>query len=282
MRILSWVANMLRKSALLICVLVAIALIGSSIYLQWVSWPGILPWELKGPEKGLSEKETYELVNTWGQLTASLLNMAGFFMIMVAFIQQTISNRKADKEHDFQRLEDNFYQLINLHHQNVNLIHQKYIHDKSYQGSPDFFTYTRDHLVKELGDKESYEKLHNAYDRYYVKHRYFIDHFVRHVILTLDYVRESAGLEDSPESRGRFFRILKTQLSSDELWVLFIHLLLKTENDRTPFLKHLHQQDTFFSRIRELPLVAPYWDSFPEAPLTVKQTNPAETYTPSP
>lgn len=200
-------------------------------------------------------------LRTWQ--TDVLINLAGFLMIMVAFLQQTISNRESDKDHSLQRFEDNFFQMIQFHHQNISLINERYQHDPENNES-DFFVYTYEHLLTKI-DKPI-DEIKEEYLRIHAENQHFIDHFVHYLQTIIEYVWEDKTRAlNGKEDKKKYLTILENQLPTAELWVFFVEILFQPgpEEEKSIFALHEDIPQTLFRRIAVMPIIKNYVDTFP-------------------
>ncbi len=193
--------------------------------------------------------------------TEILINFAGFLMIMVAFLQQSITNRESDKDHNLQRFEDKFFQMIQLHHQNIFTLNQRYQHDPAHNES-DFFFFTYDHLMTKEG--KEIEEMMEEYKGLYDLNRHFVDHFVNYLMTIIRYVWDTKVLPRK-EEKTKYLTILENQLPTAELWVFFVDILFRKDMNThgVYFEKHPHIRDIFFQRIASMPVVSTYLSTFP-------------------
>lgn len=233
------------KTILWVCVALAIMVIllamGVNVFLDW-------------PLLGvLSPLKNWE--------TEILINFAGFLMIMVAFLQQSIANRASDKDHNLQRFEDKFFQMIQLHHQNIFTLNQRYQHDPAHNES-DFFFFTYDHLMTKEG--KEIEEMIEEYQGIYELNRHFVDHFVNYLMTIIRYVWDTKVIPRK-EEKIKYLTILENQLPTAELWVFFVDILFRKNMNthEAYFMNHPHIQGVFFQRISTMPVVNTYLKTFP-------------------
>ncbi|MEL6626645.1 MAG: putative phage abortive infection protein [Bacteroidota bacterium] len=259
-----------QKYLMRLAILFAIALIALSGYIQYGLYFGI------GETTPLASGK-YDVINSWANITAPILNLAGFLMILVAFLQQGQNTADANAEHERQRFEDSFYQLLNLHNQNVDHIQHSFSNEK---GNPEnFFTHTRRFFERGRARELPPEKLKKKYKTYYEQNQHYIDHFIRHLIYILDYVYRARQLHKlgkrGQEIREDYLNILKAQLSTDELWLLFYHILIETEDDERDFMVSLKEEVRFFQRIEKILLQDRHGKTFPSLterpPISLKE-----------
>lgn len=232
-------------------------------YLVYASWLAIglafgiwlwtyLHFHLKG---GMDFHKIGPLGDWVTGLTAPFLSVAGFLMIYAAFRQQASDTQSAREEFSIQRFESTFFQLIQLYHQHVNSIQQSY----AQKAKEEFFEAAHRYLKKQISNSQDPEKIQEAYVHFYRKHFNYIDHFVRHILFTLNFVHHNqvfSDLKDADQERERYLGILRAQLSTEELFLLFYHTLCDptgyTSRYRTLLLDY-----RFFGRILHSPEISP-------------------------
>ena len=196
-------------------------------------------------------------------LTAPFLNVAGFFMIYAAFRQQSKDTDATRQEFHLQRFEQTFFQLLNLYHQHVNAIRLQY----SRKYNEDFFDATHQFLRKSLSEKTDFEELQEAFGIFYEKNYQQVDHFIRHIRFTLEFVHLSTAFDDQTEvdaqaERKKYIDILATQLSSGEQELIFYHCLCQPDCP-VSFRQLLLQYGCLAQLKQPLSAVAPeHWNLF--------------------
>ncbi|MEZ4851042.1 MAG: putative phage abortive infection protein [Bacteroidia bacterium] len=227
---------------------------------RWILWLGWLSISLSFLIFGLSYQWMYlpgtrpigeiGAIGDWvAGLTAPFLNLTGFFMIYAAFRQQSRDTVDTRAEFQVQRFENTFFNLINLHHQNVNAIQ----HNFTKKSREDFFEFTHAYLQKALQDNRQLEKVQKAYALHYENNHNLIDHFARHLLFSLHFVHLSRAFEDHPtldqqEEKNSYLNIMISQLSTDELFLLFYHTLFQP-NVQIQQMGPLLIQYRFFDRL---------------------------------
>lgn len=201
-----------------------------------LSFLGLLTWHL---DFGADQQKISLLsaAGDWiGGITAPLLNLAGFVLIYAAFKEQTASSQRARTEFELQRFEDQFFNLINLHHQNVNAIQDVWQQLKV--GDNHFFAWIRHFMAKQCKEDFSPETVEAVYQTLYKDQHARIDHFARHLLLIVSIINGSqvlAAADPKVEKaiRHRYIDILSTQLSTHELVVLYYHSLFDPSGHAT-------------------------------------------------
>ena len=228
---------------------------------NWMLWLGWISIGLSFLIFGLSYKFMFlpgtkpigeiGAVGDWvAGLTAPFLNLAGFFMIYAAFRQQSRSTIDTRAEFKVQRFENTFFNLINLYHQNVTAIQNNF----AKKSQEDFFEFTHSYMNKALHEDASLEKAGKAYARHYDNNYNLIDHFVRHLLFSLNFVHLSGAFVNHPdlneeEEKKNYIDIMVSQISADELFLLFYHILLHP-NTQTEKMKPLLVKYHFFERLK--------------------------------
>lgn len=194
-----------------------------SISLALLVWLLSYLWGFRGANLGLAQVGP---LGDWvGGLTAPFINVAGFFMLFAAFRQQSNDMEEGRREFLTQRFESTFFHLLNLHHQNVSAIRLQYTR----KSQEDFFEATHHYLVRQT-TAEPDTDLFELYQRYYQRNYNLIDHFVRHLLFTLQRIDLSQAFRNLPEADARdekqhYVDILSAQLSADELFLMFYQVL---------------------------------------------------------
>lgn len=149
------------------------------------------------------------------------------YSVPAAFRQQSRDTAETRQEFDIQRFEQTFFNLVNLHHQNLNTIEQRYRQESS--GDTHFFAAAFRFLEKHSGPEAGPEARARTYQSFYRQHYNHIDHFARHLLFSMQYIQQSQHFEGHPhlkgeEERQKYLNILQAQLSTDELTLLYYHL----------------------------------------------------------
>lgn len=135
---------------------------------------------------------------------------------------------------DRQNFENKYFQMINLHHQIVNEIHENWQHDKTpfYNDKREIFGNAATWIMKLYDNKEAYkefqgiERLVLIYqNEVYSKHRAVFGHYFRNLFHIVKFVAETKELEtiekgENPNVRYDYIKILRAQLSSYEILLL--------------------------------------------------------------
>lgn len=197
-------------------------------------------------------------------ITAPFLNIAGFFMIYAAFRQQGSDAEQARGEFHLQRFETIFFHLIQLHHQHVHSIQTNY----SKKSQEDFFEATYRYLQRRLSATETPSSIEEIYADYYKQTHNYIDHFVRHLLFTFDYVLETSAFDQTDQAvakqeRMRYLGILLGQMSTEELLLLFYHTYCDPTGYAAPERKRLAEVN-FFHRLQGsgLLLDESHWEGY--------------------
>ena len=200
-------------------------------------------------------KEELSMLSQWGDwiggVTAPFLNVAGFIMIYVAFRQQSVDSRANQLEFQIQRFESTYFNLIQLHHQNIQHIQNSFL--KSRSGESHFFQFARNFLLKNANQNFSIDKIRQLYLQLYEKNYNYIDPFARQLLFMIDYVMNTKAFQDHPSldseiERAEYLKILIAQLSLDELTLLYYHSLFDPSGFASQHQEQL-QRFNFFDRL---------------------------------
>jgi hypothetical protein len=133
-----------------------------------------------------------------------------------------------------QNFENKFFQLINLHHQIVNEIHENWLHRNppQYNDKREIFgnaatlmhrMYTQPEAYKDFSGIDRIVKIYQI--EVYNKHRAVFGHYFRNLFHIVKFVAETKELdlieiEEDPNVRYNYVKIIRAQLSSYEILLL--------------------------------------------------------------
>ena len=118
----------------------------------------------------------------------------------------------------------------------------------------------------DIKNQTDYQKLKDDYQEYYQVQSHHIDHYVQHVLLLIEFIREAGysisnkkEINQSKKSKKdtilsiqmKYMDILKGQLSTDELFLLFIHFYFNL-HDIFPASLLLVKEVAFFDKLSGL------------------------------
>ncbi len=215
------------------------------ILLSIVAWlVGFINYYQASPERPFQIMAS--LGDSLGGITAPFLNIAGFLMVYAAFRQQNQALARSREEFALQRFESTFFQLLQMHYQNLDNIRNQY--DK--KAHEDFFEHARTFLKGYVTRPDSEEEMRRSYQKLYQDNYHLIDHFVRHLLFLLQSIRMSSAFEHLPlaqqqTERQQYAEMLRTQLSPDEGFLLFYHLLFQDASEVATFLPLIRHFDWF-------------------------------------
>ena len=112
-----------------------------------------------------------------------------------------------------QNFESSFFQLLGLHNEIVNSMEFKRIINEeavTYSGRKCFV-----HMLSELNEGVSYED-------FFAEYQLYVGHYFRHLYNIIKFVDENEFLENL-ERQQFYTNLIRAQLSTDELGVLFYH-----------------------------------------------------------
>jgi hypothetical protein len=188
---------------------------------------GYLAFVGKTPPNNVDRNELALLGNFLQGAVASVWSLAAFIFIYVAFLgqqQQLEETReqliKQDAVARQQRFENSFFELLRLHHNLVDEIRETDFKGETVHGRSCFSI-----LYNRLGQSwQTYarspgsdlEKIQRAYAEFYASHQAQVGHYFRNLYHIVRFVDESA-----PESNARYAKLVRAQLSSAEVLLLF-------------------------------------------------------------
>lgn len=200
-------------------------------------------------------------VGDWfGGLSGPLIGLASFILVYATFFLQREQSIKQEKTTNIQQFETSFFQLLSFHHKIVdNLkIHYEYDFGGDTVGVPvtggqDGLTGVEDteareffvtahliltHGIVKLKDKSSNQSkelqnsltfkqsiLEENYNTFYNKHQASVGHYFRNLYHIVKYIHLSNLIEE--KDKKLYIGILRAQLSSHELVLLFYNVLIK-------------------------------------------------------
>lgn len=224
---------------------------------------GIVQWHLG--HKEFFETAQTATQNDWGNYgsylqgtTASLWSLAGFFIILVAFLAQKQQLLRQDVELDEQRrqfqlqhesikqqkFESSFFQLLNLHNQNVKSMRDVSPFAGAVTGLDCFerwyksfqqFQLTENVPGGGVGPKEgtNIEK----YAAFYQSHQGMLGHYFRNLYHVIKFVRTS-----DINNKRRYTTLARAQLSQYELALLYYNGLTPIPPETTNKFKALIEE----------------------------------------
>ncbi len=160
-----------------------------------------------------------------GGVTAPFFGLASTYLLYITLKRQREDSNQNQVEMAMQRFENTLFQFISLHNQNVVTIQQTWKNERT--GAKDFFHDLRDRMGKK-GRKEA--EIQGGYEEEYEAFYHYIEHFYDHVILVLCFINEAKGLEAA--ERRRYHQLFLSQLSTDEMFLVFYHSHYKRLENR--------------------------------------------------
>ncbi len=141
-----------------------------------------------------------------------------------------------------------------MHHQNLSALEQRY-HQES-AGDTHFFGAAFRYIDKHSAPDHSPEKREQAYLSLYQQHYNHIDHFVRHLLFSVQFVLTSQSFDEHPRThpetaRKQYIDMLQAQLSTDELSLLYYHVHLDPRQQAQLLVADLERY-AFFTRVPDL------------------------------
>lgn len=213
--------------------------------------PILIGWVFKDKD-GYETYKEFGPVGDWiGGTSTPIITLASFIILLAAFLAQKEElqatreemnlTRKEFKEQNKtltrQRFENTFFQMVSLHHSIVNSIEHTEIesYSKSYtetqytskiiQGRAYISNIARPLVSYEWSDTLDLRSLKQKYNNIYQENQGELGHYFRNLYHIIKLIDESAELENDNnsefEERKKYIRIIRAQLSTDELLLLF-------------------------------------------------------------
>ena len=240
-KILDWFKKV-RLWFLLVLLLFGVGLLWYYMPFNWLShvFPEIKPTQQFG--------DRFEAVNA---LFAGLAFAGVIFAIILQWqelglqrqeLKDTRAEIKGQKETlQKQNFESSFFQLLGMHSEIVNsMVIRKGI-DGEYFGR-ECFDYMLQHLRKiymgaheqfhagmHSGDTREvmYEWANDKYERFFVEYQPYVGHYFRHLYNTVKFIHDQKDFPKEFQEKKRYTNLIRAQLSSDELGLLFYNCLSK-------------------------------------------------------
>lgn len=198
---------------------------------------------------------TGQVGDTIGGLMNPFISIAIVLVTWLAFNEQYKANEMVRKQFERQKFENQFYERLRLHKENVNEmeIEIKYgciiEKNKTIKGRTAFYKIL-EKLEQEIksndnfNNREEFQK--KIYLKFYDKYGRYISHYFRHLYHTVKFVVNEKAIEE--EGKRKYLQILRAQMSNDEQKLLFYNWLAPNyggdwENDTNSFFtqhKMLH------------------------------------------
>ncbi|PJN52854.1 putative phage abortive infection protein [Paenibacillus sp. FSL H8-0317] len=217
--------------------------------------PILIGWVFKDKD-GYETYKEFGPVGDWiGGTSTPIITLASFIILLAAFLAQKEElqatreemnlTRKEFKEQNKtltrQRFENTFFQMVSLHHSIVNSIEHTEIesYSKSYtetqytskiiRGRAYISNIARPLVSYEWSDTLDLRSLKQKYNNIYQENQGELGHYFRNLYHIIKLIDESAELENDNnsefEERKKYIRIIRAQLSTDELLLLFYNSL---------------------------------------------------------
>lgn len=193
-------------------------------------------WFISGNNNDLDKFGDYV-----GGVVTSIWSLAGLIIIYVAFLgqkQQILQQQKEMLYNRFeismtreemvqqnetlsrQRFENTFFQMLSLHHQIVDSI--EYIHPNRTRTGRDAFKFIYEQFHSEMQSKrkDDFNITLETYLKHYKRSQHLLGHYFRNLYHIIKLVKYS-----DIEEKSRYTSLVRAQLSSHELLMLFYNCL---------------------------------------------------------
>ncbi len=200
-----------------------------------------------------------ELGDFIGGITAPFLALSAFILLFLTYRTQKIElheNRmilqKQNETFKKQQFETTFFNMLNLHHQIVNSMdvvkikqtqlllskEKKRYTIKSrdcfvifYKGLKDIYSATK----TKHKDHSELDIVNDSYRRYYQRHQYDLGHYFRNLYHIIKFIDQSEII-----NKGSYTSLVRAQLSSHELLLLFYNCLSNYGQKFKPLIETYH------------------------------------------
>ncbi|RAI84432.1 putative phage abortive infection protein [Paenibacillus pabuli] len=217
--------------------------------------PILIGWIFKDKE-GYGTYKEFGPVGDWiGGTSTPIITLASFIILLAAFLAQKEElqatrdemnlTRKEFKEQNKtlarQRFENTFFHMVSLHHSIVNSIERTETesHSVSYtesqytskiiRGRAYISNIARPLVSSKWSDVSQLWSLKQQYNNIYQENQSELGHYFRNLYHIIKLIDESAELENDSdcelEERKKYIRIIRAQLSTDELLLLLYNSL---------------------------------------------------------
>ncbi len=195
----------------------------------------------------LQTPEANQLGGAIGGITAPITGVIIAFVTYLAFYAQIKANRQIAHDMKIGRIETQFYQMLELHRENVKNFRFIDAKNSTQLKGRQAFEKLRN-MVNEYYDNEStgsvHKKMSKAYSNVFegsekcLGHSVEIAHYVRQLYQTVKYIAHNPYLE--PSQKHNYLRQLRSQMSTDEQIMLFYNWLSgygrQWQNEKNDFL----------------------------------------------
>ncbi len=198
--------------AVIVLVLVSLGLVGAGLYVANFGYK----------EFGLGRETLADLGQFLSGTTAAVWSLAAFFILFVAFLLQWREIKANEEEASLERFQTHFFQLLTLHQEIVkdetlrtpdnDWLHGRRCFNAIYlKFREKYDTFTAAPNMLPLDRIDAY------YEKMYVEHyEAQLGHYFRNLYHIVKFVNQS-----HVQDKKRYMKILRAQLSSNELLLLF-------------------------------------------------------------
>jgi hypothetical protein len=264
---------------------IAVSLIAASAFIIF----GFIAWRWGSNEL---HKQQYPSLNDWGNYgsylqgtVASLWALAGTFLIFAAFLaqkqqllRQEVEIKNQEKQSELQQqsiklqnFENSFFQLLNLHNQNVTQM--QIVVERDFGSSPEYrgreCFKALHHILHNVygtrtGEYETnVERVAEFYSKMFEVYQASLGHYFRTLYHVIKFVDESDTLklgnaEAEKKNRRRYTSLARAQLSAFELELLFYNGISPYGEKFKPLIEKYGLLENFNTEL----LLSPAHESF--------------------
>lgn len=196
---------------------------------------------------------TEQIGGTIGGIMNPFISIAAVIVTGLAFYAQYRANDMVRKQFEIQKFENQFYQRLRLHKENINEIEIE-SKGKLMKGRVAFYQMLEDleqELEKEksnVNDRQAFQD--KVYSKFYKEYGKHISHYFRHLFHTVEFVvNQNDEIIDKKQKR-EYLQILIIQMSNDEHKLLFYDWLAPNYGGPWEELDERKEGNHFFTEYR--------------------------------
>lgn len=196
---------------------------------------------------------TEQIGGTIGGIMNPFISIAAVIVTGLAFYAQYRANDMVRKQFEIQKFENQFYQRLRLHKENINEIEIE-SKGKLMKGRVAFYQMLEDleqELEKEksnVNDRQAFQD--KVYSKFYKEYGKHISHYFRHLFHTVEFVVNQNDEIIDKKQKKEYLRILRVQLSNDEVKLLFYNWLANSYGGDWEKLDERKEGNHFFTEYR--------------------------------
>lgn len=201
------------------------------------------------------DEQTGVIGDTIGGIMNPFISIAAVIVTGLAFYAQYRANDMVRKQFEIQKFENQFYQRLRLHKENINEIEIEIeSKGKLMKGRVAFYQMLEDleqELEKEksnVNDRQAFQE--KVYSKFYKEYGKHISHYFRHLFHTVEFVvNQNDEIIDKKQKR-EYLQILIIQMSNDEHKLLFYDWLAPNYGGPWEELDERKEGNHFFTEYR--------------------------------